>query len=451
MKLLSRVVWAEGMYLAPQHFQAQNRYFEEAVHFAMAGLWSDAYGFAACQLDPDALRNGTVSLLHARGMFQDGLPFDIPECDPPPAPYNIAEQFHPATDSLTVALAVPRWFADRQNCDLTSMPNGDARYTGVVEMVCDENTGRDEKPVRLGRKNVSLVVQPTGGEDLLTLPLARVMRDQSGHFMFDLAHIPPCVRLSASTRLSSMLQRLVDILEEKSAVITQEQQSSGGKFQTGMSARQVSQFWFLHAINSSLTPLRHLLLTKHGHPGELFREMSRLAGALCTFGLDTHPRSLPAYDHYDPEPGFLFLEDHILRHLEIVVPSQAIVVKLKPASRYFYEGEIKDQRCLGRSRWILGIRSPVGEGELISKTLQLVKFCSAQFVPELVKRALPGLTLTHMQVPPSAIAAKVDSQYFTVNRSGPCWEHVMQTRNVGVYVPGELPAPEMELIMILES
>ena len=30
MKLLSRVVWAEGMYLAPQHFQAQNRYFEEA-------------------------------------------------------------------------------------------------------------------------------------------------------------------------------------------------------------------------------------------------------------------------------------------------------------------------------------------------------------------------------------------------------------------------------------
>ncbi len=89
MKLLSRVVWAEGMYLAPQHFQAQNRYFEEAVHFATASLWRDAYGLAACQLDADALRNGTVSLLHARGMFQDGLPFDIPECDPRPDPHNI--------------------------------------------------------------------------------------------------------------------------------------------------------------------------------------------------------------------------------------------------------------------------------------------------------------------------------------------------------------------------
>src|ERR1017187_9884327 len=59
MKLLSRVVWAEGMYLAPQHFQAQNRYFEEAVHFATASLWRDSYGLAACQLDADALRNGT--------------------------------------------------------------------------------------------------------------------------------------------------------------------------------------------------------------------------------------------------------------------------------------------------------------------------------------------------------------------------------------------------------
>jgi type VI secretion system protein ImpJ len=451
MKLLSRVVWAEGMYLAPQHFQAQNRYFEEAVHFAMGGLWTDAYGFAACQLDADALRNGTVSLLHARGMFQDGLPFDIPESDSPPAARNIVDQFHPAADSLTVALAVPRWSPDGQNCDLESMPKGDARYTGVIEMVSDENTGRDEKPVQLGRKNVSLVVLPSADENMLTLPLARVMRDQSGHFVYDPAHIPPCVRLSSSERLSSMLERLVAILEEKSAVISQEQDHSGGKFQTGMSARQVSQFWFLHAINSTLTPLRHILLAKHGHPAELFREMSRLAGALCTFGLDTHPRSLPAYNHYDPEPGFAFLEDHILRHLEIVVPSQAVVVRLKAAGRYFYEGEIKDQRCFGRSRWILGIRSPVGEGELISKTLQLVKVCSAQFVPELVKRALPGLTLMHMQVPPAAVAAKVDSQYFTVERKGPCWEHIMQTRNVGVYVPGELPSPEMELIMIIES
>lgn len=450
MKLLSRVVWAEGMYLAPHHFQAQNRYFEESVHFATSSLWKDAYGLASCQLDADALRNGTVSLLQARGMFQDGLPFDIPECDPRPDPSNIAEKFLPTTDSLTVALAIPRWVQGQQNCDLDPFSTGKARYLSTTELVHDENTGLEPKPVQMGRKNIQLVVLPAASQDLLTLPIARVMRDQSGHFVYDPNFVPPCLRVSASERLASMLQRLVEILEEKSAVVTQEQQT-GEKFQTGMSARQVAQFWFLHAINSSLTPLRHILLAKHRHPEDLFREMSRLAGALCTFSLDSNPRALPAYDHSDPGPGFTALEEHILRHLEIIVPSQAIVIPLKGTARYFYEGEVRDQRCLGPSRWMLGIRSSVGEADLIAKTQQLVKVCSSQFVPELVKRALPGLKLDHRQVPPAAVSAKVDSQYFVINRSGPCWEHIMRTRSVGAYVPGELPSPELELIVLLES
>jgi type VI secretion system protein ImpJ len=249
----------------------------------------------------------------------------------------------------------------------------------------------------------------------------------------------------------SLLHRMVEILEEKSIVVSREQEQAQGKFQAGLSARHISQFWFLHAVNSSLTPLRHILLSKHGHPEELFREMSRLAGALCTFGFDTQPRSLPAYDHQHLDRCFDALDDHIRRHLEIVVPAQAIVIPLRPTVRYFYEAEIKDQRCFGRARWILGIHSPVSESDLIVKTPQLLKMCSAKFVPDLVKRAMAGLSLTHVQVPPAAIAAKVDSQYFAVNRSGPCWEHIMKTRQVGVYVPGELPSPDMELVVILEN
>ena len=451
MRLLSKIVWAEGMYLAPHHFQAQSRYFEESVHFATASLWKDAYGYADFQLDADALRNGTVAFLHARGIFEDGLTFDIPDCDPLPMPCNIAELFPPTAEYLTIMLGVPRWLPDGQNCRLDGAPGETSRYTEVVEMLHDENTGRDDKPIHLGRKNIRLIVESDNTETLLTLPLARVARDGAGHFIFDPNFVAPCVRLSASERLTNMLQRLVEILEEKSATVSQEQLLSAGKFQAGMSARHVSQFWFLHAINSSLTPLRHLLLSKHGHPEELFREMSRLAGALCTFGLDTHPRTLPAYDHRDPSSCFQLLDEHIRRMLEVVVPTQAISIPLRPLEKYFYEGKIKDQRCLGRSRWILGIHSPVGEADLISKTAQLVKVCSSKFVLELVKRALPGLTLSHMQVPPSAISVKVESQYFTISRSGPCWEHIMRSRSVGVYVPGELPFPEMELIVLLES
>jgi type VI secretion system protein ImpJ len=451
MKLLSKIVWSEGMYLSPQHFQAQNRYFEDSLHFATSNLWNEVYGFAACEVDGDALQNGILALSHARGIFEDGLVFDMPECDGLPQPRSFADLFSPVADHLNICLAIPRWAPDGKNCELETIPSTASRYACQVETLHDENTGRDEKQVPLGRKNIRLILEAEATDSLLTLPVARVVRDGAGHFISDPAFIPPCLQVSASGRLMSLLNRLVEILEEKSAVVSQEQKQPRGGGQVGLSARQISQFWFLHAINSSLTPLRHILLSKHGHPEELFREMSRLAGALCTFGLDTHPRSLPAYDHKNLDRCFDALDDHIRRHLEIVVPAQAITIPLKTGQRYFYEGEIKDQRCFGRTRWILGIHSPIGEADLIAKTPQLLKLCSAKFVPDLVKRAMAGLTLTHIQVPPSSVAAKVDSQYFTVNRSGPCWEHIMQTRRVGVYVPGDIPSPEMELVVILEG
>ena len=452
MKLLSKIVWSEGMYLAPQHFQAQNRFFEDSLHFATSSLWSETYGFAACEVDPDALQNGILSLNHARGIFQDGLAFDMPECDPLPQSRSFAGLFSPTADHLTLALAVPRWLPEGKNCELELVPNDSSRYACQVETLHDENTGRDEKPVPLGRKNLRLIVESEANANLLTLPVARVIRDGAGRFVNDPTFIPPCLQTSASPRLMSLLSRLVEILEDKSTAVSQEQgQQAKGRFQTGMTGRQVSQFWFLHAINSSLTPLRHFLLSKHGHPEELFREMSRLAGALCTFGLDAHPRSLPNYDHIHPDRCFDLLDEHIRRHLEIVVPAQAIVIPLKQTGRYFFEGEAQDQRAFGRGRWVLGIRSPIGEADLITKAPQLLKICSAKFVPDLVKRAMPGLGLTHVQVPPSAIAAKVDSQYFFVTKSGPCWEHIMKTKLIGVYVPGELPSAELELVVILEN
>src|SRR5580765_4483965 len=91
MKLLSRVVWAEGMHLGPHHFQVQSRYFEDSIQFATSALWFASYGLAGLELDNDALFNGTVSLLHARGILPDGLPFNMPESDMLPAPRIIPD------------------------------------------------------------------------------------------------------------------------------------------------------------------------------------------------------------------------------------------------------------------------------------------------------------------------------------------------------------------------
>jgi type VI secretion system protein ImpJ len=446
MKLLSRVVWSEGMYLGPHHFQVQGRYFEDSIHFATSSLWFASYGLAGVELDADALSNGTVSLIHARGIFPDGLPFNMPEGDSLPEPRAIEGLFPPTRDGIVVMLSIPPRKPNGYNCALEGPANG-ARYVAEARVLHDENTGSDERPVRLGRKNMRLLIDTEAAGDLFTLPLARIVRDGSGHFAYDPQYVPPVLDIGASPRLMLLVRRLMEILEDKSATMSGAAKRSGSEFST----REIANFWLLHAVNSGLSPLRHLLLSKRGHPEELFLELSRLAGALCTFALDTHPRDLPLYDHQNLSECFGQLDRHIRANLETIVPTNCISIPLQAAGDYFYEGEVSDQRCLGRSRWVLAIRSDIGEAELMTRTPQLVKVCTPPFVRELVKRALPGMALTHLPVPPSAISTRVETQYFGIARSGPCWDHISQTRKLGVYIPGELPNPEVEILVVLES
>src|ERR1035438_1397217 len=102
MKYLSRVVWSEGMYLGPHHFQAQNRYFEDSIRFVTDALWTGTYGLGGYALDDDALGDGTVSVIHARGILPDGTIFHMPEVDALPAPRNATQVISPVSNRLTV-------------------------------------------------------------------------------------------------------------------------------------------------------------------------------------------------------------------------------------------------------------------------------------------------------------------------------------------------------------
>ena len=448
MRSLSQVVWSEGMYLGPHEFQAQARYFEDAIHFAAAALWPQGYGLIGCTLDSDALRNGTVSLVHASGIFPDGTPFHMPQSDAVPAVRPIAELFPPTRDTLTVFLGIAERKSGGRNCAVGEEP-GDARYFAELRNFNDETSGGDGRMVPIRRKNIRLLLESELTDRIVALPLTRVRRDGSGHFVFEPAFVPPCLQITASEGLMIMLRRLIEILEGKSSALSRTASGSGGLAE--FSTRDLANFWLMHAVNSGLAALRHLWISKRGHPQELFLEMSRLGGALCTFALESHPRTLPIYDHQHLGECFERLDNHIRTHLETIVPTNCVSIPLTKVADYFYEGEIGDTRVLGRARWVLGIHASVGEAELIERTPQLVKICSAKFVGELVKRAMAGLTLNHMPAPPPAIPVRVETHYFGVSRDGPFWDHIVQTHRVGIYVPGELTEAELELLVLLDK
>lgn len=448
MKFLSRVVWSEGMHLSPQHFQMQSRYFEDTLWFLIGSLRNHPWGLMSLSLDPDAIRNGLAVVRHASGIFPDGLVFEFPDSDPPPLPVTLKDLFTATDSEIVLHLAVPA--RSSQNLDSSLVNTPGYRYGAVERKLRDETISEDEYSVTLGRKNLLLLATAQLKPDHISFPIARVLRDGKGGFLSDAAFLPPLLRIGVVDDLLLRLKRLADLIEQK-VTATRQGKKVGGRFEAGTSALDVANYWFLHALCSALPAMRQQLVARSSHPEELFTILSELAGSLCTFSLDSTPATLPMYDHLNLNPVFSQLEDHIYRHLEIIVPSNTVTLDFRRFDQSVHAAQVLDERCFRRSRWILGIRSDVPESTIMRATPTLVKICSAEGVIKLVQRALQGLELTYLPTPPSALSAQADMLYFGIAMSGPCWQHILATRNVGVYLPAELGNAVFEVTVITEA
>lgn len=72
MKQAHKVVWAEGMFLRPHHFQQSENYLEQYIR--SWGMAHNEYywGFTSLDIDENALRQGNIALNAATGILPDG-------------------------------------------------------------------------------------------------------------------------------------------------------------------------------------------------------------------------------------------------------------------------------------------------------------------------------------------------------------------------------------------
>ncbi len=459
---VARVVWEEGMHLAPQHFQLHRRHLEATAASSIDVLHAFPYGLASCELDTDALRNGTLSVLHARGIWPDGTPFDIPDGDRVPSPTPLADRFSPTRDAHVVHLALPTWQHGAANVWSeapigaldTPAPRERHRFVRDERSVTDETTGQDPVSVTFAMRQCRLLLDEELTGDEITLPIARVRRDGAGAYVLDPRFIPPSVRIGASTRLLEFTHRLVGMLDAKGQALAESlapaQNSGGSGGAQAYLGNELATRWLLHAVRSAEAPLRHMLRSQDAHPEQLWLEILRLAGALCTFSLTTHARDLPSYDHDAPQECFDRLERFLREQLDVVIAVRAVVTPLPQLADVLYGAPVSDARCYEPSaRWFLAVRTSLGMSQTVSLVPQLTKVCATKFVLELVKRAFHGLALDHVPSPPPAIAPRPDFAYFELTLDGPCAKALRDTKEIGVYVPAALPDIELHVAVMV--
>ena len=56
-----RVIWSEGLFLRPQHFQQLERSVEMLVDSRAAGMFAPGWGLSSLRLDDEALKIGRLA------------------------------------------------------------------------------------------------------------------------------------------------------------------------------------------------------------------------------------------------------------------------------------------------------------------------------------------------------------------------------------------------------
>src|SRR5678816_1835612 len=225
MSGFNKIVWSEGLFLRPQHFQQQDRFFERYVESRCEALRSHSWGLTQLELERDLLAIGKLGLRRASGVFPDGTPFRMPEDAPLPAPLEFGAQVR----DRVVALAVPLRRPGSLDAERDSASGGLVRHRIVELEANDASTGSaDTALLEVAALQARLLPDSEPSEAYACIPLAHVVECRADRqLVLDDRFIPTVLDARAATRLATFVKELQGLLHQRGEALANRVSATG--------------------------------------------------------------------------------------------------------------------------------------------------------------------------------------------------------------------------------
>ncbi len=444
----SKVVWKEGLFLQPQHFQQQERYLLSALDARVSAHHPHYYGLTEVSVDADALENGMFALRRCRGVLPDGTVVDVPGQDTAPPSRPLAEHLPAERQSLDVYCALPSVAEGRQNVTTTQgQPGASTRYSGSFVATQEESLGRGAKEIELGALNLSILFGDESLDGYSAVRIARLGRSPNGQIIVDERHMPPLLQIRASSSLLEEIRGSIQLLMARIHSLAQGRRHVGGGLATFAGGEETA-FRLLQTLNTYTPLLSHYHHAPSVHPYEFYTLLSVFCGALCTFSSEVSIADMPQYVHDEPSQVFEGLFGIIRRVLGTDMSTRCVSIPLEQVNPATYVCTVPDARLFNEARFYLGVTASVSEKELIVGSLQRIKMSSRERLDVLIASALSGLQLMHTQRPPEGLSTKPSYVYFSLSQQGELWEGIRTSGTIALYFPNNYPDLRMELLAL---
>ncbi|WP_422418968.1 type VI secretion system baseplate subunit TssK [Pseudomonas sp. GZD-222] len=447
MSKQSRVMWSEGMFLLPQHFQYQDEYHQHQLAEATLRSTPFHWGVQALQVDEDALANGSLQLKRLKLVFPDGSLFDAPQHDPLPAARDLQDLLKGNDLKVYAALKLPEPFG------LNYVEDGQEhksarRFRKQFDTLPDLNEGDLENEITSLRLNVVMLVDGDNLDGYSYCPIAKLSRNNIGGFNLDPHFVHPTLHLGSHDTLVGMGKRLLGALHAKSKALSGRRRERADQI-AEFGSSDVTLFWLLNTVNRAYPQLAHLLAHPRLHPERLYLFLADLAGGLLTFTLDTQLNDIPVYDHHDPAAALVKLDEMIRVLLDNVVPNQCIVINLTQTKPSYWQGQLLDPR-LSEADFYISVHADMPGASLLELVPRAFKVGSPEDIEVVVNSAMPGVTLNHSTRLPNAIPVRLDNQYFAIEPHGLVYERMMNAQTICFYAPSAFTNLKLELMAVLK-
>jgi type VI secretion system protein ImpJ len=462
-----KVVWSEGMFLHPHHFQQADRYHEHRLNVRLRSIAPLHWGLVDLEINEEGLGNGAFMLLSCHGALADGTPIDIPEADPVPETRLLGEHFDPARGRLDVYLALPVERNGETTCSLEETEWDETRYSREFITAADETDSNSEQQIPTARKNFKLLFGVETLNDYECLKIAEVEQKSAGVFALNANYIPPCLTIAASPQLMRIVRRLRELLLAKSNALAEQIQQRTTQAQE-INAAEIYNLLSLQTINQFIPEVNHFYQMRNGHPETLFRLLGRLAGALTPFSSDIRPVDLPEYRHENLADALGRLDEILQELLRALgtAPTKPpyISMSLTKTGDASYEATIDGYLFAPSYHFYLAARGGGDQQTLIGELPRRSKIASREEIKFILDRALRGVGLNYSASPPSALARRPGHAgrcYFTLDTRSDYWEDIKRSNTISIHIPAsprdvreinfDPTSIELELIAIDES
>jgi type VI secretion system protein ImpJ len=443
----SKVLWGEGLFLRPQHFQRQDAYHEWRLAEAMRALHPYAWGVRSVRVDTHALGGHVLRLEELSLVLPDGDSINAPFDDALPPAVNLAGLPVGANEVVFHAAVATTRAAGANMVGNGADADAARRYAPLAQPTADLFTQAAQADVSYLQRVVRLVGDHEPREHLVHVPVCRLRRHASGVFELDPRFVPPSLQMQSSPELLAMVRRMIEMLQAKVDALYgfhREPSRHVVEFRSG----DIASFWLLHTASTACAGLMHLRQHPGLHPERLYQRMLELAGSLLTFSKAYRLSELPVYDHNAPGACFARLEDLLRDLLETVISTRYFSITLAETKPSFHVGRLDSGSISASTSFYVAVTASMPGTELVEAVPLRFKVGAPDDVDKLVLSATAGVRVTHLSQVPAPIPVRPGAHYFAIEPRGPLYERMLAAQAISIYVPSGMPDLQLELMAL---